>query len=105
MRPDSYKLLEMCVENGINLGYRRAFKHNDDPSEQVIKDYIQTAIMAEISEWFAFDDPAAVEPKSHSPNSEPDQLPSSWGKPWDCGCDPLKVCNSVACPRRCNVSC
>ncbi len=96
MRPDAYKLLEMCVENGVNLGYNRAFKHNDDPSEEVIKDYIQTAIMAEISEWFTFDDVPTVEPKLQPPYN-----------PFyrDCGCDPNIVCNNVACPRRLNVSC
>lgn len=55
MRPDSYKLLDMCVENGINLGYRRAYKHNDNPSEEVLKEQIQIAIMNEISEWFIFE--------------------------------------------------
>lgn len=56
MQPDSYKLLEMCVENGINLGYRRAYKHNDAPDEELLTQCIQTAIMSEISEWFIFKD-------------------------------------------------
>lgn len=67
MKPDAYKLLDMCVENGVNLGYRRAYKHNDNPSEEAIKDHIQNAVMAEIAEWFQFDDPEPVEPKTPSP--------------------------------------
>ncbi len=60
MRPDAYKLLDMCVENGINLGYNRAYKHNDSPSETVIKEYMQTAVMEEIAEWFVFEDQSEV---------------------------------------------
>ena len=56
MKPDSYRLLEQCVETGVSLGLRRAYKHCDDPSEDAIADHIQRAIMGEVCEWFVFDD-------------------------------------------------
>jgi hypothetical protein len=33
MKPDAYKLLMQCIETGIELGWRRAHKHNDTPDE------------------------------------------------------------------------
>lgn len=56
MRPKTFRVFEMCIENGIALGYQRAFKHNDAPPEEVIKDSIHNAIMSEISEWFDIDE-------------------------------------------------
>ena len=51
-----YPVLQMCLENGITLGYNRAFKHNDHPTEEAIKESIQQAITNEICEWFDFED-------------------------------------------------
>ena len=56
MRPKLIPVLEQCIENGTLLGYRRAFKHNDNPTEKEIVDKIGEAILSEIYEWFDFDD-------------------------------------------------
>lgn len=56
MRPKLIPLLEQCIENGTLLGYRRAFKHEDNPTEEEIVDKINNAIMTEIYEWFDFDE-------------------------------------------------
>lgn len=56
MKPKIYPVLEMCLENGITLGYNRAFKHNDHPTEDAIKESIHKAILNEIYEWFDFED-------------------------------------------------
>jgi hypothetical protein len=45
-------VLEMCIENGLTYGYRRAFKHNDNPSEEQITHSIRESIMHELYEWF-----------------------------------------------------
>ena len=42
----------MCIENGLTYGYRRAFKHNDNPTEEQITDQIKQSIMHELYEWF-----------------------------------------------------
>ena len=55
MHPKFIKVLEMCIEAGINLGYNRAHKHTDDPSEDVMKTQIEQAIWNEIYEWFDFE--------------------------------------------------
>ncbi len=56
MKPNVYKLIERCVEDGINYGYQKAFKHTDEPSPDHIKEAILDAIMLEISEWFDIDE-------------------------------------------------
>jgi hypothetical protein len=50
--PKTYLLLDRCIEDGINYGYQRAFKHTDTPDETWIKTQIYQAVMNEISEWF-----------------------------------------------------
>jgi hypothetical protein len=56
LKPDAYKLLMQCIETGIELGWRRAHKHNDTPDEDAIKLAIENAIQSEICEWFKFND-------------------------------------------------
>ena len=55
MKPKFLPVLEMCIENGLTYGYRRAFKHNDNPTEEQITEQIKQSIMHEIYEWFYFD--------------------------------------------------
>jgi hypothetical protein len=56
MKPNTYVILERAVEEGALLGYRRAFKHNDTPSEESIVYAIRDAIMLTVSEVFVFSD-------------------------------------------------
>ena len=48
-------ILEECIDNGICLGYARAFKHTDNPSRIILSDAIEHAIWLEIDEHFEFD--------------------------------------------------
>ena len=54
MKPREYRLLERCIEEGLQRGYRRAYKHSDSPTEEQILDSLETNILGEIAEWFAF---------------------------------------------------
>ena len=54
MKPKILPVLEMCIENGLSYGYRRAFKHTDDPTEDQMTQAIKDAIMHELYEWFYF---------------------------------------------------
>ena len=56
MKPKYYPVLQMAIENGISLGYSRAFKYDDDPSAEVMKESINASILNEIHEWFEFSD-------------------------------------------------
>ena len=54
MEPNIYKILQRCVEEGARYGYRRAFKHTNDPTEDAIIDSVILNVMNEITEWFDF---------------------------------------------------
>jgi hypothetical protein len=56
MKPDEYKVLQMAIQDGIAIGYRRAFKHNENPDEDAVIDRIQQEVMTQICEWFKFED-------------------------------------------------
>lgn len=45
-------LLERCIEEGIELGWSRAHKHTDAPTEEQIRSHINEAIWLTIHEWF-----------------------------------------------------
>ena len=55
MKPNTYRLLEMCIESGVAYGLTRAYKHNDKPTAEQIEEKIRQAIMHEICEWFEFE--------------------------------------------------
>lgn len=52
MKPKFDAVLEMCIDNGLRLGYNRAFKHVDNPTEEQIMSKQRDAIFEEIYEWF-----------------------------------------------------
>lgn len=54
MTPDEYKVLDMAVRDGVAIGYRRAFKYDDNPSEDAVIEKISENVMTQISEWFRF---------------------------------------------------
>lgn len=56
MKANEYLVMSECVEKGINIGYARAFKHNDKPEEDYIKECILDAVTNQICEYFKFKD-------------------------------------------------
>ena len=56
MKPKFHVILSQAIEEGVKRGYRRAYKHNEDPSEEVICDTIEECVMGAIYEYFTFDD-------------------------------------------------
>lgn len=60
MTPRTYEILRRAVEEGTAYGYRRAFKHSEEPPEDTIRQEIETAIMAAIDEVFSFDEQGGV---------------------------------------------
>jgi hypothetical protein len=55
MTPNSTKVIMMCVEKGIQMGWARAYKHEDTPAPERIQDCVYEAVLYEIFEWFEFD--------------------------------------------------
>jgi hypothetical protein len=50
MKPSTYNIVRDCVENGIRYGIRRAHKHTDEPSEDLLESEIYSAIVTELDE-------------------------------------------------------
>jgi hypothetical protein len=55
--PKLYPLLEQAVENGVACGWRRAHKHTDQPTEDLMCDAVTQAVLHEICERFHFVEP------------------------------------------------
>lgn len=60
MKPDIYRILAMAVRDGAAIGYHRAHKHNKNPDEERVIDAIEEATMAQICQWFKFEDPEGL---------------------------------------------
>jgi len=56
MKANWHKIVEHCVEVGIERGWNRAHKHQDDPEPEQIKQQIELAIWDELYEWVNFVD-------------------------------------------------
>ena len=56
MKPREYPLMVECVERGVLLGMKQAYKYTDTPIESVICDCIADSVMREISESWEFDE-------------------------------------------------
>jgi hypothetical protein len=56
MKANTYLILERAVQEGALMGYRRAFKYVQDPSEEAIVEAIVDGVMLTVSEVFVFDD-------------------------------------------------
>ena len=55
MRVKTYIVLMDCIEAGVELGWNRAHKHDDNPTPEVIKRCIDDAIQGQIWEYFEYD--------------------------------------------------
>lgn len=50
------RVLARCVIAGARYGWQRAFKHTDEPNEELVKEQVFDGIMLEITEYFSFPD-------------------------------------------------
>lgn len=56
MTPDTYKVIQMAVDDGVAIGVRRAFKYTDKPDEEQMIETIRMEVMSQICEWFKFNE-------------------------------------------------
>ena len=55
MKPKFLVILEQAINEGVLRGYRRAFKHNECPSEEQICETIEECVLGSLYEYFDFD--------------------------------------------------
>jgi len=54
---NTYRVIDDAVERGVEIGWRRAHKHDDTPTPDVVRAAIADAIMLELSEVVLWPDP------------------------------------------------
>lgn len=52
MKPKTYQVLTMAVEEGVAYGVLRARKHSDNPTDEYMTNSIADAVLNSICEWF-----------------------------------------------------
>ena len=55
LRVRVYDVLRDAIERGLAIGWRRAHKHPDKPTEEMMREQILLSVMAEVSEGFEFE--------------------------------------------------
>ena len=55
MKAKEYQVMLQAVETGVNLGWNRAYKHNENPKQGDICDNMIQEVMIEICGWFTFE--------------------------------------------------
>lgn len=53
MTPDTYKVLQMAVDDGVAIGVRRAYKYSE-PDQDALIETVRQEVMNQICEWFKF---------------------------------------------------
>ena len=56
MKPKFNVILEQALEEGVKRGYRRAFKHIENPTEESICQHIEEQVISSLYEYFDFED-------------------------------------------------
>ena len=54
MKINYERVLDYCIDTGIEFGLNRAYKHDDTPSRQHIEECIKAAIDLQLNEFFDF---------------------------------------------------
>lgn len=57
VKVNTYRIINECVERGLERGYVRAHKHTETPGKEHILDQQEQAIMSELDEYLSFGDP------------------------------------------------
>ena len=56
MKPKTFPVLEMAVDDGVSYGVHRAYKYTDNPSHDEIIAQVTDAVMNSLCEWFDLSD-------------------------------------------------
>jgi|CXWL01.1.fsa_nt_gi hypothetical protein len=54
----TYEVLCRAVEEGVSHGMRRAYKHQDKPSQEDIISHMENQVLSAICEYFSFPEEA-----------------------------------------------
>jgi hypothetical protein len=60
MKVKTLVILEQAIEEGVRRGWQRAHKHVENPNEGSIMAHLEECVMAQIYEYFTFEDETYV---------------------------------------------
>lgn len=56
IRPRTKELLARAIRAGLETGYNRAYRIDDEPTRQLLLEHLENAILANCEDWFTFDE-------------------------------------------------
>ena len=56
IRINSFEIISRAVNEGIQYGWMRAHKHDDNPNAEFVKDEIEKAVVGELCDVLKFDE-------------------------------------------------
>lgn len=54
MQANEYLVLERAIDEGVEYGFMRAYKHNTAPNEDDMREAVKMAVLNSVCEWFTF---------------------------------------------------
>lgn len=54
MQANEYLVLERAIDEGVEYGFMRAYKHNPAPTEDDMREAVKLAVINSICDWFTF---------------------------------------------------
>lgn len=60
MKPKFGKVFDYCIESGVEMGLNRAYKYEDAPSKETIREHIEREIFNYLYDWFEFEGETGV---------------------------------------------
>lgn len=55
-----YDVIERCVREGVEAGFRKAHHRPAPPSQAELMEDVSASVMEEFQQWFVFDKPEGV---------------------------------------------
>jgi hypothetical protein len=68
VRAKAYAILTRAIEDGLEWGWSRAHKHNDNPDREAVLEAMYSEVLNSICEVFDFDDNIATSAYEDSNN-------------------------------------
>jgi hypothetical protein len=65
-----YEVMALAVKNGVSYGWHQAHKYTVEPAVEAIFESIERAVMAEVCDWFVFEE-VEMEEQLPVPRREP----------------------------------
>lgn len=56
LKPKAAPVLELAIEQGVARGFRKAYKHMENPAQEYVAMAVEEEVISSIYEWFEVSD-------------------------------------------------